>query len=309
LRSRLCSVLLGLAVLAGCASGSVDLEKLSSPSDEVVWKAGQEAVEKENWENARQYFRRVIDAFPQSRYQPDARIAYADSFLNQGGAGNAIMAVSAYREFLTLYPSAPQAAYAQFRAAEAYYQQRNKPDRDQTPTHQALDEYQRLLDVYPNSPYAEQARERIQECRQTLAKASFNVGYFYQKTRKAWRAAVYRYNDVLRNYPDYENLDEVLFRLGQALAASARYAEARPIFARLEEEYPESKWIKEAREISAEMPEMAVPMAPTTAAAGDAETTPAETPAADAGPQPDAGPPPDAAATASSDATVRPPER
>ena len=31
-------------------------------------------------------------------------------------------------------------------------------------------------------------------------------------------------------YPDYEHLDEVLFRLGEALGATARYAEARPIW-------------------------------------------------------------------------------
>jgi outer membrane protein assembly factor BamD len=300
LRARVLAAAVGLAIGIGCASSSVDLEKLSSPSDEVVWKAGQEAVANKHWEVARQYFRRIIDAFPQSPHQPEARIALADSFLAQGGPGNAIMAVAAYREFLTLYPSAPQAAYAQYQAAESYFQQRNKPDRDQTSTSQALDEFQRLLDVYPNSQYVEQARDRIHVCRQILAQASFDVGYFYQKTRKAWRAAIARYETVLRRYPDYENLDEVLFRLGEALAASARYAEARPIMARLEEEYPESPWIPKAREIVTEMPEMAVPMAPTTAGAdGDA---PASAAPADAGPQPEApaGPP--------SEAEVRPPE-
>jgi outer membrane protein assembly factor BamD len=256
LRGRLAVGAVLATLLSGCASGSIDLEKLSSPSDQVVWDAGQQAVADKDWESARQYFRRIIDAFPQSQHQADARIALADSYLSQGGPGDLILAVAAYREFLTLYPSAPQAAYAQFQAAESYFKQRNSPDRDQTPTLQALDEYQRLLDVYPNSQYVEPARERIQECRQTLARSEHMVGYFYQRTRKAWRSAIGRYERVLREYPDYENLDEVIFRLGEALNASARFLEARPVLVRLQEEYPESQWVPKAQELLAEMPLM-----------------------------------------------------
>jgi len=274
LRSRLAVSLLLATLLGGCASSAIDLEKLSSPSDQVVWDAGQQAVEDKDWESARQYFRRIVDAFPQSRYQADARIALADSYLAQGGPGNSILAVAAYREFLTLYPSAPQAAYAQYQAAESYFREKNSPDRDQTPTLQALDEFQRLLDVYPDSEYVEPARERIRECRQTLARSEFMVGYFYQKTRKAWRAAIGRYERVLREYPDYEELDEVIFRLGEALNASARFLEARPVFTRLEEEYPESQWLPKARELLAEMPLMLPP----------AEDVPATVPASVAEP-------------------------
>jgi outer membrane protein assembly factor BamD len=272
----------GLALLlAGCGAGTVDLEILSSPSDEVVFEAAKEAREKGAYEAARQYFRRVIDGFPQSRYQPEARIGLADTYMAQGGPGNMILAVSAYREFLTLYPSAPQAAYAQYQAAEAYFRQMNSPDRDQTPTIQALEEFQRLLDRYPDSQYVEQARDRVQECRQTLARSEFPVGYFYQRTRKAWRAAIGRYQRILREYPDYEHLDEVIFRLGEALAASARFAEARPVLHRLKEEFPDSQWVSEANELLAEMPEMpgAAPEAteqagPSPPAPGKAESHP-----------------------------------
>lgn len=278
-----CALALALALLLpACAGSTLDLEKLSSPSDEVVWAAAQEAVENRDWSSARQYYRRIIDAFPQSQYQARARIGLADTYKEQGGAGNYILAVSSYREFLTLYPSAPEAAYAQFQSAEAYFKQINSPDRDQTATAQALEEFQRLLDVYPNSEHVEVARERIHECRQTLARSAFDVGYFYARTRKAWRAAIGRYEQVLRDYPDYEKLDEVLFRLGEALAASLRFKEALPVLSRLKEEYPESRWIPEANKILGEMPDMSDVTPPARPAAGP----PAPPPADAAGPPP-----------------------
>jgi outer membrane protein assembly factor BamD len=256
--------LAALAVLLlawSCASSQVDLEKLSSASDEIVWEAGQKAVQKKSWESARQYFRRIVDAFPQSSHQADARIALADSYFEEGGTANYVLAVSSYREFLTLYPQHPKSDYAQFRAAESYFKQKNSPDRDQTATQQAVEEYQRLLDVYPQSSYVEPARERIRECRQALARSNFQVGYFYQKTRQAWRAAIGRYEVILSEYPDFDRVDEVLYRLGECLGNAGRYAEARPHLARLQAEFPESPFVEQAKKLEASFPPPGVPAA------------------------------------------------
>lgn len=260
--SRRSAALLLLALLGpGCASRSVDLGILSSASDQVVFEGGQKALEKKDWESARQYFRRLIDAFPQSEHQADARIGLADAYFEEGGTANYVLAVSAYREFLTLYPQHTRSDYAQFRAAEAYFEQRNSPDRDQTATIQALEEYQRLLDIYADSKWVEPARDRIRECRQALARANHQVGYFYQKTRQAWRSAVGRYEIVLKEYPDYERIDEVLFRISECLGNAGRYAEARPHLARLLSEFPESPFVEDARKLEASFPAPAVPAA------------------------------------------------
>jgi outer membrane protein assembly factor BamD len=278
---------LGVALLlcSGCASHQLDLEALSSASDQIVWEAGQKAVEKKDWESARQYFRRLIDAFPQSEHQPGARIALADSYFEEGGAANYVLAVSSYREFLTLYPRHPRSDYAQFRAAESFFEQRNSPDRDQTATQEALDEYQRLLDVYTQSSWVEPARERIRECRQALARSHFGVGYFYQRTRQAWRSAIGRYETILTEYPDFERLDEVLFRLSECLGNAGRYAEARPHLARLRAEFPESPFLEEARKLEEGFPAPGVPpVTPPGTAPAQVPTPPSGTPAQTTGP-------------------------
>ena len=291
-------LLAALVLLPACGSHQLDLEALSSASDQIVWDAGEKAVQKKDWESARKYFRRLIDAFPQSEHQPEARIALADTYYEQGGTANYVLAVSSYREFLTLYPQHPKSDYAQFRAGEAYFAQKNTPDRDQTATQQALEEYQRLLDVYPESQYVEPARERIKACRQALARAHFGVGVFYQKTRQAWRSAIGRFEMIVQDYPDFEKFDEVLYRLAECLGNAGRYAEARPYLARLRSEFPNSAFIKDADKLETSFPPPGVPPA-SPAANPTTPPKPAEKPAT--APKPAASPsapPPQQAPTA-----------
>ena len=273
------ALLAGL-LAAGCAhgGGKADLATLTSNSDQVIWEAGEKALKKHDYEAARQHFKRIIEAFPQSEFGPPARLAVGDSYFQEGGTANNILAVGAYREFLTLYPSHPKSDYAQFQVAEAFYKQRNGPDRDQTPTQHALEEYQKVVDIFPSSPLAETARARITECRQSLGRAEFLAGYFYQRTRKAYRAAIIRYEAVLKDYPDYGRTDEVLFRLAECLTLSGRGAEALPHLGRLLKDYPQSEYADEARQLMA--------TASQTPPAPPAPSSPAPSPSPTPGPHP-----------------------
>lgn len=261
------------------------MASLSSSSDQVVWEAAQKAYAKKNWESARQLFKRIVDGFPQSEHGPAARLGLAESHFQEGSSGSYILAISEYRDFLTLYPSHPRSDYAQFQVAEAYFKQKNGPDRDQGPTDKALAEYERLLDVYPQSSLVEKARDRIRQCRQSLARAEFNAGYFYQKTRQAWRAAILRYEGINNEYPDFEDFDQVLYRMAECLGASGRKAEALPYLARLLSEYPTSHFAELARKLTVEFQKLQGPDAPPT-------TPPIATPAPVPAPAGTTPPPP-----------------
>lgn len=281
---RLPIAVLIAAALSACATGQPDIATLTSNSDKAIWDAGQKALEKKEWINARQHFRRIVDGFPQSPYAADARLAVGATYIGEGGSTNDLLAVGAYREFLTLYPSHPKSDFAQFQVAEAYFRRKNSPDRDQTDTREAVAEYQRLLDLYPQSSHGEQARTRIVEARQSLARAEFLAGYFYQRTRELCRASIARYQVVLRDYPDYRALDEVLFRLAECLQTSGRGAEALPHLGRLLEEYPNSTWAVPARTLMATI--AAAPPAPPPSPS-PAPATPSPAPV-----NPEPGPPP-----------------
>ena len=257
-------LLLPLALCAlstGCAGGLADVALLSSPSDQVVWDAAQKALKKKEYGAARQYLRRIVDAFPQSQHQANARIALGDAYFDEGGVANYVLAASTYREFLTLYPQYARSDYAQFRIGECYFKQKNSPDRDSTTTEEALREYERMLDGYPQSSYVEQTRQRIHQCRQSLARGNYAVGFFYQRARRSWRSAIGRYEIILRDYPDYDQTDEVLFRISQCLAAAGRYAEALPHIGRLSREFPTSRFVAQADKLRSSFPASSTPKA------------------------------------------------
>jgi outer membrane protein assembly factor BamD len=276
-RGPLCLLACALVVSA-CGGTRPDIATLASNSDQVIWEAGQKAAEKKQWESARQHFKRIIEGFPQSQVGPQARLALADSYFQEGGTGNYILAVSAYREFLTFFPTHPRSDYAQFQVGESFWRQKNGPDRDQTATAEALAEFQKVLELYPESAKAEETRARIRECRQSLAHAEFLAGVFYQRTRQACRASIARYEGILNEYPDYKGLDEVLFRLSQCLCQAGRGVEAQPHLAKLQEEYPNSPLTADAKAFTCETPLLPPPASPAPTPAVEAAPTPSPTP-------------------------------
>jgi len=249
-RMRRTVAISSLLIVAACGGKKEpDLSSFSGRSDRMVWDAGQKALAKKDWLTAREYFRRIVDGFPNSEYAAQARIALGDTYLREGGTANYILAISEFRQFLTLFPSHALSDYAQFEIAECFFKQKNSPDRDQSQTRDALVEYEKVIEQHPSSQYAVKAQARIKECRYSLARSEHLVGAFYQRSRQAYRSAVLRYESLITQYPEYPQMDEILFRLSECLLATGRNSEAPPYLQRLVAEYPQSRYAEDARKI------------------------------------------------------------
>jgi outer membrane protein assembly factor BamD len=248
-----------LGLVACHHSGPADITTLAAGSDRVLWDSGSKALQKKQYPAARQYLTRLIENFPSSPQQPLARLARADSYFREGGAENYVLAANDYREFTSLFPSHQRADYAQLQLAECFFKQKLRPDRDQTNTTKALEEYERLLSLFPASPLADQARQRSKTCRWSLARAEYDVGYFYQRTRQNCHAAIQRYEALLAKYPDYSETDEVLFRLAECLVRGGRGSEALPAIGRLLEKHPDSRYRRSAERLRGEASAVATP--------------------------------------------------
>ncbi len=258
-RVRILAGTLFLAALA-CGGGKEanDSRFAGRPADSLLLGRGMEELENHDWLDARGYFQQLLDSYPRSQLAGDARLGVADSYFHQKGSGNLILAIAEYRDFLTFFPNHPRADYAQYQVALGYYNQMHSSDRDQTPTYNAVAEFEKLIELYRNSLYAEEGRKFLQECRDQLADAEFNVGRFYFKTRKHCRAAVARLKGVLENYPTYSHLDRVYFYLGQAHVLCGMPTEAMPYYQQLLDNYPESEHREEAAQQLSKLQEASV---------------------------------------------------
>ena len=108
-----------------------------------------------------------------------AKLAIADSWYKEGGTAALTQAEQEYKDFITFFPNAPEAAEAQMRVGDIYFRQMDKPDRDYTNTVHAEEEYRLMLQQFPDSTLVPQAKQRLREVQEVLASREANIAAFY----------------------------------------------------------------------------------------------------------------------------------
>jgi outer membrane protein assembly factor BamD len=247
-------VCLALAVtLAGCASKSSSLPPGAADADKFLFDRGTERAKEKKWLESREYFRNVVDNYPQSPFRPDAKLALGDTYIGDGGTENFLLAANEFREFLTFYPTHPRADYAQLQLARSFTLQMLAPERDQSATRDAIKEIEIFLQRFPNSALMPEARTMEREAKDRLSEANYRIGFYYFRVRW-YPGAIDRFKDLLSTDPAYSNRDAVYYHLAESLYRSAeagnqpeKKAEALPYYERLIKEFEKSEWLAAAQ--------------------------------------------------------------
>jgi len=221
-------------------------------ADRLVFERGAAALEERNWRRAREYFVQIRDNYPQSQYRAEARLSIGDTFEGEGTLGAYVQAIDEYQDFLTLYPTHPRAAYAQYKIGLVHFHQMRRAERDQTQTMNAVQEFETFISLYPNHELMPEVRQRLREARDRLSEHDFVVGHFYYRFRNI-DGAISRFREILNDDPAYTRRDEVYFYLAEALIRRNLTVEAIPYFARLIDEFEASEYAEQARTRIAEL--------------------------------------------------------
>jgi outer membrane protein assembly factor BamD len=241
----------GAALTTACGSASKKPPVGTLEPDKFLWERGTAELNRKHWLNAREYFRQLMDSYPQSPYRADAKLGLADTYLGENSAESKVLAINEYREFLSFYPTHARADYAQYKLGMAHYYQMSGPERDQTETRDAITELKTMVQRYPNSAFAPEAMTHLREARDRLSDAEYRVAYFYVRTQKFPPAAIDRFTALLKDDPEYSRRDAVYFYLAQSLMKINRPAEALPYLDRLLKEFEQSEYLEEARTLAA----------------------------------------------------------
>lgn len=251
-------LVLALALMAGgCASSGTTLPPGTIDPDKLLFERGTAALNDRKWFTAREYFRQIVEGYPQSQYRADAKLGLGDTYLGEGNTQGQVLAVNEFREFLTFFPTHPRADYAQFKLAMAFYYQMAKAERDQTNTKEALKEFDAFFERFPSSALGDEARQRQREARDRLSESDYRVGLFYYRSRW-YPGAIDRLQSVLKSDPGYTNRDAVYYYLAESLAAVKREAEALPYLDKLVQEFQASEFLERAQK---RIPELKASMA------------------------------------------------
>jgi outer membrane protein assembly factor BamD len=250
--------LLAVAFAAAACGGPKNVPTGVTEADKFLFESGTEALNKERWFSARQYFTRLVDNYPQSPHRPDAKLGIADTYLGEATSETLVMATSEYREFLNYFPTHRRADYAQYKLGYVHYAKMRGPARDQTETRAAIAEWEIFVERYPNSELMPEVRAKLREARDRLASSEYQVGLFYYK--QGWYpAAVDRFKDLLAEDPLYTQRDAVFYYLGEALLKANAAAEALPYFDRLVREFETSDYLLRAKTRLDELKSKVVP--------------------------------------------------
>lgn len=230
-----------LALAIGCPK---ELPK-DLPPDEL-YRIGRQHYEDEEWDRAIEALQRLLFQDPGHSKADSAQYLVAESYFQNE------QYLTAASEFLRLAQNRPAGALAdqaRYRACLAYYELSPRPELDQEYTRQAINQCRSVGLLYPQSPYAEEARERIAELTDKLARKYYQTARYYLD-RRAYDSAIIYLEHLLENYPESGVAPEAMLRLYESYRNVGYVQEAEEIRERLLQQHPDSPQARQLRRMA-----------------------------------------------------------
>jgi outer membrane protein assembly factor BamD len=215
--------------------------------DKVLYQKATHEVSHGRYEVGRLTLQTLINTYPDSEYLSKAKLAIADSYYREGGVSGLTQAEAEYKDFITFFPTAPEAPEAQFRVGMAHFRLMAKADRDQTEDLVADAEFKEFLLKYPDSPLIPRVKRRLRQTQEVLAQGEYYTANFYY-THGAYVAARSRFLGIIDKYPNFSGGDSALYYLGQSLEHLKRGREAVPYYSHVITDFPLSPLVPQAKE-------------------------------------------------------------
>src|ERR1700744_6517895 len=172
----------------------------SKQPDKELFDKAMLAMKKGRFDVARLDLQTMLNTYPESEYRMRAKLAVGDTWFKEGGTAALTQDEAEYKDFITFFPNAPEAAEAQMKVADIYYQQMEKPDRDFNNALRAEQEYRNMINQFPDSTLVPRAKQKLRDVQEVLAERETQIGLYYE-SRENFAAAIARLSTVVDTYP------------------------------------------------------------------------------------------------------------
>ncbi|MCC2688645.1 MAG: rane protein [Rhizobiaceae bacterium] len=233
-------------VVSGCMSGEADIDlatyvEQTEPAD-ALYNQGLANLNAGRFKEASAKFDAVDRQHPYSEFARKSMVMGAFTNYRQGKYDEAI---NAAKRYVSLYPSSPDAAYAQYIVGLSYFRQIRDVTQDQKESRRAIEAMEEVVQRWPESDYVDDARSKVRFARDQLAGKEMQVGRYYLE-RREYIAAVKRFRYVVENYSNTRHIEEALARLTEAYLSMGLQSEAQTAAAVLGHNYPDSQWYRDS---------------------------------------------------------------
>ena len=223
----------------GCAG----IQEDETPSAGELYKRGIEEFEEQDYREAVETFKKILDEFPDSKVRPLSLMALARSQYQNSDYEEAKFH---FEQFIEQYPANQQTVKAYYFKAMCSFEQMESYKNDQTNTYLALEDFEKVINTFPDGKYVKLARQKKVICRRQLARNILYIGRYYFGVG-AYQSVITRMDELLGNYPKQKFLDEAIFLLGESYLKEDNKEKAYFAFKNLVQKFPNSIYKADAR--------------------------------------------------------------
>lgn len=231
-------------LLAAC-SGKGDLsDPTRNLSEAELYREAKAALDDEDFETAVDYYQKLGARFPFGSYAAQGQLDLVYAYYRFEEPESAIEEADRFIEFNPRHPEVAYAHYIKGLANHTHdygwfdrFLRADRAERDTTRLAAAFGDFRTLVEQFPESRYAGDARERMIELRDTLARHELAVAEYYLG-RKAWVAAANRAENVVSRFPSSPSVRRALGIMVQAYRAIGLHGLAADSLRVLRASYP-----------------------------------------------------------------------
>ena len=257
MKKNIIITLLAATVLSSCG----EYNKLLKSTDyEYKYEAAKNYFAKGQYNRSATLLNELITILKGGDKAEESLYMLAMSYYNQKDYSTAAQSFITY---FNTYPRGQFSELARFHAGKALFLDTPEPRLDQSSTYQAIQQLQMFMEYFPNSTKKQEAQDMIFALQDKLvlkelysARLYYNLGNYLGNN---YESCVITAQNALKDYPytDYrEELSILILRARHEMAIYSvedkkmdRYRETVDEYYAFKNEFPESKYLKEAERI------------------------------------------------------------
>ena len=236
-----------LTIFYSCSSGDKvkNLKPKKIISLEKLYTEAYRNFEIGDYNQAIKIFEIVEKDYSYTEWAPRALLMRAYMYYD---AGDYVAALTLLQRFKQRNSGSKNLQYVEYLIGICMFEQINYISLTQEPTELALRQFEKIMSNYPSSSYATDAKFKIDLINEQKAGKEMYLARYYAK-KEMWLPALYRLNNVFKDYQSTVFIEEALHRLVEIHYKIGNIETAKKYASILGYNYNDSDWYKKSYNI------------------------------------------------------------